>query len=151
MKPILKNEMARLTTVADTGLGAITALVASYLGAVETASNWRDKGPMLAALIAFVEAPVAAHKEAFRAADGLSRMNRIIRGGCLLDPYIVLACDLICATAHAGETDARLINTLLTIEIVERAEVQRDPTRTHVELCQAVGRALASLGHTTKT
>ena len=129
----------------DAGLDATTALVAAYLGAVEAASNWRDKEPMLAALIAFVESPVAAHKEAFRAADGLGRVNRIIRGG-FLDRHIVLACDLICATTQAGETDARLFETLRNIELVERSEAQRDPTRNHVEVREAVGRALVSLG-----
>jgi hypothetical protein len=132
------------------GLDATTALVAAYLGAVETASNWRDKEPMLATLIAFIEAPVAAHKEAFRAADGLSSVNRIIRGG-FLDRHVVLACDLICATTQPGETDARLVDTLLNIEMnietVERSEAQRDLiTRNHVEVRQAVGRALVSLG-----
>ena len=134
----------------DAGLDATTALVAAYLGAIEAASNWRDKEPMLAALLAFVEAPVAAHKEAFRAADGLSRVNRIIRGG-FLDRHVVLACDLICATLHPGETDARLVETLMSIEMnietVERSEAQRDLiTRNHVEVREAAGRALVSLG-----
>ena len=137
--------MAGQDAVVDAGLDATTALVAAYLGAVETASNWRDKEPMLAALLAFVEAPVAAHKEAFRAADGLSRVNRIIRGG-FLDRHVVLACDLICATTHPGETDARLVETLLHIETVERSEARRDLTRNHVEVREAAGRALVSLG-----
>jgi hypothetical protein len=126
-------------------LDATTALVAAYLGAVETASNWRDKEPMLATLIAFIEAPGAAHKEAFRAADGLSRVNRIIRAG-FLDRHVVLACDLICATTQPGETDARLVETLLNVERVERSEARRDLTRNHVEVREAVGRALVSLG-----
>ncbi len=133
--------MARRVSVID----ATTALVAEYLGAVETASNWRDKEPMLAALIAFVEAPVAAHKEAFHAADGLSRVNRIIRAG-FLDRHVVLACDLICATTQAGETDARLVETLLNVERVERSEALRDPTRNYGDVREAVGRALVSLG-----
>jgi hypothetical protein len=128
----------------DAGFRAVTALVSAYLGAIETASSWADKEPMLAALIAFVEAPVAAHKQAFRAADGLSRVNRIIRGG-FFDRHIILACDLICATTQAGETNARLFDTLRTIELVERSEAQRDPTRAHAEVREAVGRALARL------
>ncbi len=144
--------MAGQDAVADAGLDATTALVAAYLGAVETASNWRDKEPMLAALLAFVEAPVAAHKEAFRAADGLGRVNRIIRGG-FLDRHVVLACDLICATLHPGETDARLVETLMSIEMnietVERSDAQSERdliTRNHVEVREAAGRALVSLG-----
>ena len=77
-------------------------------------------------------------------------MNRIIRGG-FLDRHVVLACDLICATLHPGETDARLVETLMSIEMnietVERSEAQRDLiTRNHVEVREAEGRALVSLG-----